>query len=274
MRVMVDPGHYSAYINQSPVDPSYYESACVWKLALYIRDELRKRFVDVGLTRVDINTDVPVVKRGRKSEDYDLFISIHTNATGNSQGSEEANWPVCFCQVDGASTEIGNRIAKALMPLFKASKYECYSVANADGKDYYGVLRGAAQVKTPGLIIEHGFHTCKANVELLKQDSFLRKLAETDAEVIVEYLKKKEVQEVIEPASNTLYGKVKGVPEGDVLYVRTGPGSNYELLRDYSRLGNGNEIDILGRDNSQSWLYVRIAGKYFGWVYRKYIEII
>ena len=272
MKVMIDPGHYTDHINQSPVDPSYYESATVWKLANYLADSLRSMGVLVGMTRTDINENPGLVERGHMASGYDLFVSIHTNATGNSQGSEVANWPVCFVQVSGASTEIGERIGKALMPLFNASKYECYSVANAQGTDYYGVLRGAAQVGVPGLIVEHGFHTCKADVELLKQDSFLRLLADTEAETIVEYLKEKEGQIVEQPSSTMLYGKVVGVPDNDVLNVRIGPSATCDRLKAWPALGNGNEVDVCGRNNDQTWLYIRIAGQYFGWVSAKYIK--
>lgn len=274
MRVMIDPGHYGYYVNQSPIDRNYYESATVWKLGNYLVTSLRNRGVETELTRHDISENPPLVTRGEKSKGYDLFVSVHTNATGNSQGSDIANFPVCYTQVSGASTDIANRIGKALMPLFSASKWEAYSVKNAYGKDYYGVLQGATNVGTPGLIVEHGFHTCKANLQLLEQDSFLHQLAETDAQVIYEYLVEQEGgQVVVNPSADSLFGVVKGVPNGDVLNVRTGPGSNYEILKAYPALGNGNAIDVFGRDDKQGWLYIRIAGKYFGWVSRKYIEI-
>lgn len=274
MKVMIDPGHYSAIVNQSPVDPTYYESATVWVLANYLAESLRSMGVLVGMTRTNIDENPPLVERGKDSQGYDLFVSVHTNATGNSQGSDVANWPVCFVQVSGASTEIGERIGKALMPLFNASKYECYSVANAQGTDYYGVLRGAAEVGVPGLIVEHGFHTCKADVELLKDDAFLRLLAETDAQTIVAYLREKEGQVVEQPSSTMLYGVVTGVPENDVLNVRIGPSGACDRLKAWPALGNGNEVDVCGRNNDQTWLYIRIAGQYFGWVSAKYIKIV
>lgn len=273
MKVMIDPGHYTNHINQSPVDPTYYESAAVWRLAHYIVEELRRRGVLCGMTRANIDQNPGLVLRGQMAAGYDLFVSVHTNATGNSQGSEAANFPVCFVQVSGASTEIGNRIGKALMPLFGASKFECYPVANADDKDYYGVLRGSAEVGVPGLIVEHGFHTCPANVALLKQDSFLRRLAETDAQVIYDYLKEKEEQIVVSPISTMLYGRVNGVPDGDVLNVRTGPGAEFDRLKAWPALGNGNEVDVCGRDDKQNWFYIRIDGQYFGWVSARYIQI-
>ena len=273
MKVMIDPGHYGKYVNQSPVDKTYYESATVWVLANYLAESLRSMGVLVGMTRTNIDENPPLVERGHMASGYDLFVSVHTNATGNSQGSETANWPVCFTQVSGASTEIGERIGKALMPLFNATKYECYSVSNAQGTDYYGVLRGSAEVGIPGLIVEHGFHTCKADVELLKDDAFLRLLADTDAQTIVAYLKEKEGQTVEQPSSTMLYGVVANVPEGDVLNVRIGPDSAYDRLKEWPALGNGNEVDVCGRNDGQTWYFVRIAGEYFGWVSAKYIKI-
>lgn len=279
MKVMIDPGHYSAIVNQSPVDPTYYESKTVWILGNYLAEALRKMGVLVGMTRTNIDENPPLVERGRMASGYDLFVSVHTNATGNSQGSEVANWPVCFTQVSGASTEIGERIGKALMPLFNATKYEVYArPSDYDPNiDWYGVLRGAAQVGVPGLIVEHGFHTCKADVELLKDDAFLRLLADTDAQTIVTYLREKEGQVVEQPSSTMLYGTVVGVPEGDVLNVRIGPSATCDRLKAHPALGNGNAIDVCGRNDSQSWLYIRIRqddGSYvFGWVSAKYIKI-
>lgn len=274
MKVMIDPGHYGKNVNQSPVDKTYYESATVWKLGNYLADSLRSMGVLVGMTRTNIDENPPLVERGRMAQGYDLFVSAHTNATGNSQGSEVANWPVCFVQVSGASTEIGERIGKALMPLFNATKYEVYAKPSDydPNVDWYGVLRGAAQVGVPGLIVENGFHTCKANVDLLKQDSFLRLLADTEAETIVEYLREKEGQIVEQPSSTMLYGIVTNVPDNDVLNVRIGAGAEYERLKEWPALGNGNEVDVCGRNDNQTWLYIRIAGQYFGWVSAKYIK--
>lgn len=276
MKVMIDPGHYSDHVNQSPVDPTYYESATVWTLANYLAEALRKMGVLVGMTRTNIDENPPLVERGHMASGYDLFVSIHTNATGNSQGSDTANWPVCFVQVSGASTEIGERIGKALMPLFNASKYEVYARPSDydPNVDWYGVLRGAAQVGVPGLIVEHGFHTCKADVELLKQDSFLRLLADTDAQTIYEYLKEKEGQVVEQPSSTMLYGVVVNVPDNDVLNVRIGPSASCDRLKAWPALGNGNKVDVCGRNDNQTWLYIRIAGEHYGWVSAKYIKII
>lgn len=55
------------------------------------------------------------------------------------------------------------------------------------GTDYYGVLRGAAAVGTPGILMEHSFHTNRRATEWLMQEANLRKLAQAEAQTIAEY---------------------------------------------------------------------------------------
>lgn len=51
--------------------------------------------------------------------------------------------------------------------------------------------------------------------------------------------------------------------------VRTGPGSKYDVLSEYPALAPTNLIDVcdeIRNAANNKWYYVRIAGKYFGWV--------
>ena len=56
-------------------------------------------------------------------------------------------------------------------------------VANSGGSrgDYYGVLRGATAVGTPGLILEHSFHTNTAIAAWLLDENHLERLARAQA---------------------------------------------------------------------------------------------
>lgn len=59
--------------------------------------------------------------------------------------------------------------------------------------------------------------------------------------------------------------------------VKTGPASTYASLADYPQLNPGNLIDVCDEtinEKGNKWYYVRIAGKYFGWVYAKRITKI
>ena len=57
---------------------------------------------------------------------------------------------------------------------------------------------------------------------------------------------------------------------GSRLNVRTGPGTNYGLLSEYSKLAETNRVDVIGE--SGDWYQVRIAGKHVGWVNKAYIK--
>lgn len=54
-----------------------------------------------------------------------------------------------------------------------------------------------------------------------------------------------------------------------ILNVRTGPGTAHPYLSEYPQLAKGNLIDVC--DTVDGWYYVRIAGKYYGYVYSDYV---
>ena len=58
----------------------------------------------------------------------------------------------------------------------------------AAGSDYYGVLRGAASVEVPGMIIEHGFHTVKRIRESAMKGDLIHQWAFADARGIAKGL--------------------------------------------------------------------------------------
>src|SRR5690606_27315406 len=60
---------------------------------------------------------------------------------------------------------------------------------NKPGVDYYGVIRAAASVGCPHIfLVESGFHDNPQDEAWLKQDSNLKKLAQTQADVICNIL--------------------------------------------------------------------------------------
>lgn len=66
-------------------------------------------------------------------------------------------------------------------------------------------------------------------------------------------------------------GMVCNVPENDILNVRTAPNDSASILTEWGSLSNGNIVDVL---EDGDWKKVRIAGKYIGYVYGKYITNI
>lgn len=67
-----------------------------------------------------------------------------------------------------------------------------------------------------------------------------------------------------------------GKVTASALNVRTWAGTNYPCIKSYPLLGKGNLVDVMNytqKDPSGAdWYYVRIAGKYYGFVHSDYIE--
>lgn len=61
-----------------------------------------------------------------------------------------------------------------------------------------------------------------------------------------------------------------------VLNVRTWAGTEYPNIKKYPTLNQGNEVEVMNytqkSKDGTSWYYIRIAGKYFGFVSAKYIK--
>lgn len=200
--VCIDSGHYAKY-NRCPANPKYYESEVMWKLHLLQKKYLEQLGIKVITTRAALEKDLALYNRGAASKGCDLFISDHSNAVGSGM-NESVDYVAVYhltddknVKCDDISKEIANKIAPVIAKvigvkqgckvLTRLSDYD----SNRDGvlnDNYYGVLNGARQVGTAGLIIEHGFHTHSKTVEWLLNDNNLDKLARAEAECIASYL--------------------------------------------------------------------------------------
>lgn len=63
---------------------------------------------------------------------------------------------------------------------------------------------------------------------------------------------------------------------GSGVNVRTWAGTEYGNIKSYPKLEKGNEVDVMNYTQTASdgakWYYVRISGKYYGFVHSKYIK--
>lgn len=183
MKICLDAGHFGQY-NQSPVNKSYYESEFTWKFHLMLKTELEKYGAEVITTRAEQAKDFDLVMRGKKSAGCDLFLSIHSNACGDAS----ADYPLACCCVNGTADVIGHELCEAVAKCMGYSgKTHIWKRTGSGNSDYYGVLRGAASVGTPGVLLEHGFHTNPKNTNWLLNDSNLQKMAAVEAKVISEH---------------------------------------------------------------------------------------
>ncbi len=201
MRICLDAGHYGKY-NQSPADSRYYESELVWKLHLLQKKHLEEYGIEVVTTRDDPDTDRGLFARGAASRGCDLFISDHTNAVGTSVNNA-VDYPAAYCAIDGSADGIGMALAQCVevvMETVQEARIEHRRGANGD---YYGVLRGATSVGTPGLILEHSFHTNAEIVRWLMDEDNLDRLAQAEADTIALYYN------VVDPIPDTRSGWVE-----------------------------------------------------------------
>lgn len=210
VKICLDAGHYGKY-NRSPVVKTYYESIMNWKLHNYLKSELESYGIQVITTRAEQTKDLALVSRGKASKGCDLFISIHSNACS----AETVDRPVGIYLVDDncgtideTSKEIAALLAETVREVMqtkdKAQTYSRLAGGDRDGDgkkndDYYGVLYGAHQVGTAGVIIEHSFHTNTRAANWLLVDDNLKALAKAEAAALAEYYGvKKTVQEPAE----------------------------------------------------------------------------
>lgn len=241
--IMLDAGHF-AYYNHSPVVSSYYEGNEMWTFHLYLKAELEKYpDVIVGTTRKDNSKALGLAMgpfdRGAAGEDYDLVLSLHSNATSQ----ESINHVVGIYTRDPALTAVSKGLGDTLtatvtkiMGITQAPKV--YTRAQSDGRDWYGVNRGAASVGVPSLILEHSFHTNTKATNWLLVDSNKRALAVAEAQTIAAYYGLGSNGEIVNPgtpARFTAYGY--SYNSNMVKWQASAGATSYQVYRSASAAG-------------------------------------
>lgn len=193
VKVCLDAGHYGKY-NRSPANGSYYESDMVWTLHLLQKQYLEEYGIEVITTRSTQALDRALYDRGAASKGCDLFVSDHSNAVASGI-NESVDYPVAFVLLDGSSTEIGLKLAEVIQKVMGTGQKARTATRKGNNGEYYGVLRGAAAVGTPGIILEHSFHTNAKTTNWLLNVSNLRQLAQSEADAIAAYLGVKKREE-------------------------------------------------------------------------------
>lgn len=183
LKICLDAGHFGKQNNNPNVTPVYWESLMAWDLHLMLKEELEKyNGVTVITTRSDETKDLALEARGKAAKGCDLFISLHSNACD----TETVDRPVVIYPVSGKCKTLAENLAGTVKNVMQTNDpWRTYQRWNsAHNADYYGVIRGAASVGVPGLIIEHSFHTNTRAAKWLQSAANLRKLAEAEAEVL------------------------------------------------------------------------------------------
>ena len=234
VKICIDAGHYGKY-NRSPAVKDYYESDMVWKLHLLQKQYLEEyEGVTVITTRPNQATDKALYDRGACSKGCDLFISDHSNAVGSGV-NDSVDYVAIYhltddntTQVDDISKVIAGKLAPVIADVMGASQggrivtRKSGNDRNGDGQlndNYYGVLHGARMVNTPGMILEHSFHTNTRMTRWLLDDSNLARLAKAEVEVLAAHfgLKKKGTASAEPVASGFQATALKDMGEADII---------------------------------------------------------
>lgn len=185
MKICIDAGHYGRY-NQSPADRRYYESELTWRLHLLQKRYLEEYGIEVIVTREDQQKDLGLYSRGAASRGCTLFISDHTNAVGTVV-NDAVDYPAAYCAIDGRADGIGMALAQCVERVMGTGQQARIEHRRGQHGDYYGVLRGATAVGTPGLILENSFHTNARIAGWLLEEENVDRLARAQAETIALY---------------------------------------------------------------------------------------
>lgn len=195
-KITIDAGH-GYNVNHSPVVDEYYEGTQMWCLGNMLANELMAYGFDVVLTRENITDDPGIYARGETAgkNGSDVFISLHSNAVGkSSDGTYDQSitgTTVYRSLTNDNSQELGEQLGNAVAEIMGHKFRGCKTKKYSDSKpttDYYGVIRGAAENGcTTAFIVEHGFHTNKADAEFLLDEDNLAKIAKSEAQVIADY---------------------------------------------------------------------------------------
>lgn len=188
LRIMLDAGHAGHY--NRGVIRSYWESIMTWKLTRQLKKELESYGIECGMTKKSLRHDPAVYNRGKKARGYDLFISIHSNWSP----SRATDYPLAIVsskykkRLYKKAQPLGKKLVKQIRKTMKTrQRYQVWIKRQSDGRDWYGVIRGAAAVNVPAIILEHSFHSNRSKCRWLMKKSNLKKMARAEAKVIARH---------------------------------------------------------------------------------------
>lgn len=186
LKIMLDPGHGAGkahnrgFVNIPNFNYSNEGDCNFYYANNFLKPELEKYGITVGMTRKNINDNPNLYQRGRMAKGYDLLISLHSNAvSGIATGTEIWDSTNHKESIKPLTDKLTLTISKAIDTNNRGTKYR----KNNSGSNYYGILRyGLAK---HNFIIEHAFHDnytdCSKYVKALPE------IAKATARVIAEY---------------------------------------------------------------------------------------
>lgn len=204
--VILDSGHNKNTSGKQSPDGSYKE----YEFNIVVRDLIAGHLKRHGVETRYVDSDnrnnskelEEIIKQANAIVNS-IYVSIHTNAYGNGWTSP-TGWEI-YCYGKNQNSQ-GYKLAKAI---HDASIPELGLVDRGikDGSHLY-VIR---KTTMPSVLIEHGFHTNKAECEKLKSLEFRKKIAICDAKGILNYLGIKWIEETVVEEKPVAEKESKGI---------------------------------------------------------------
>lgn len=182
--VCLDPGHGVETGGKRSPDGTYLEHEFNLDMAKRMQILLEGCGVSVALTRAGEHT-VTLERRvqiANEVQNLNLFVSLHSNAAGTGGWVDSARGYVIYTSQAG-QTAGRNIAAQAVLKRAKAAGILIRG--NGLAHSLFYVLR---HTTAPAVLIEHGFHTSREDVALLKTDTYRQKLAEANVRGICDFL--------------------------------------------------------------------------------------
>lgn len=198
--IILDAGHGQFGNRHFPCEGytgDFFEGTQNYKLAVFLKDELKARGFEVMLTRNEVSDDPGLAERGHLAGDNNaiLFMSIHSNAPGPASNPEAYHAirgsVIYYAITDEEDTPFFLALNKKISDVMNTRDLGIKTREYPDrpGIDYYGVIRASVESGCKrAMIVEHGFHTNPEDTAFLQSDDCLQKLAKAEAEVIDTYL--------------------------------------------------------------------------------------
>lgn len=165
----------------------------MWNIYECLRQNLENKGFYVGVTRNE-STDLGYDKRGEMAHGYDMFLSLHSNATNIGNYMQTSKSHIMYEYVEGESQEVidfADNIATSVKNVMNISQ------ANYPYEHNHKVLVYAkmSDENKPGcpisILIEHSYHDNPQYGYMLTQSSTHSAIAEAEANVIYEFFKAK-----------------------------------------------------------------------------------
>lgn len=198
-------------------------------------------------------------------QSYDLCLEIHFNASGNVNDTSDGVMKGTMFYIHGNMADKTRQLAqKILADLIALGSVQAWDGLVPASVQYKGGLLVQNRCYSAGcehLLLETCFVSDIDDVNWYraKRDSIVAAVAHDLA-----------AYAGISPQTAKYTGMVCNVPENDNLNVRQAPQNDAPNLTTWGLLSNGNLVEVL-EEEENGWDKIRIAGRYVGYVFGKYI---